>query len=364
MPRSSRLGPCLLLTLAGCPQLQNDDWVLVDGDAASTTEAGDAPNAPDSGVSADAETGDATASDAPPPTDAPPASDAAQDGETDGSPPGTDGPAAESGVPDSTAPDGPALAQRLYCSLIEPRGITLWNNDVCWVGNANPRSLFCAPASGGGTVVHVDVAGDESFLGDAFDLLFDATNVYWTNGGNNEVVTRPLSGGQPQLYFSGGGRVSFLAAGEGATLWATDFADPSDPGATASGEVIVGPSAGGTSSNAIYTGQMEASGVAVYNGNVYWGASDGLAFGSVMGNGTIFHVDSTETPVAGVAVDSTGMAYFLAGNQSLYRYMTGAPSAVRVYQETMPFGAGDVALDDQYVYFSEPDAGCIVRIAR
>jgi hypothetical protein len=73
----------------------------------------------------------------------------------------------------------------------------------------------------------------------------------------------------------------------------------------------------------------------------------------------------TPSPVAGVAVDSTGVVYFLAGNQSLYRFVTGAQSAASVYQETRgPFGAGDVAVDAQYVYFSEPDLGCIVRIAR
>jgi hypothetical protein len=199
---------------------------------------------------------------------------------------------------------------------------------------------------------------------DAFDLLFDATNVYWSNGQHNQVVSRPLSGGQPQQYFSGGGRVSFLTPGDGATIWATDFPDPSDANSSSSGEVIVGPMPGGTSSNAIYTGQAGAAGVAVYNGNVYWGAPDGLAFGSVAGNATIYRITPPETPVAGVAVDSTGMVYFLAGNQSLYRYVTGAQDAVHVYTETHAFGAGDVALDAQYVYFSEPDLGCIVRIAR
>jgi hypothetical protein len=56
--------------------------------------------------------------------------------------------------------------------------------------------------------------------------------------------------------------------------------------------------------------------------------------------------------------------YFLAGNQSVYRYVTGAQSADRVYQESQAFGVGDVAVDDQNVYFSEPDRGCIVRITR
>jgi hypothetical protein len=348
----------LLLALAGCPQFQNDDWVVVD----DASPSGDAANAPDAAAGRDggANGGDASVEDAPA-ADAPSSGD---DAAAEGSPPGPDGgPGPESGPPDSTAPDGPAAVQMIYCGLTTPRGIALSNPNVCWVGDVNPRGLYCAPAAGGGTPAHIDVPGDAPFLMDAYDVLFDTTNVYWSNGGNNQVVTRPQSGGPPQQYFTGGGRVSFLAAGDGTSLWATDFPDPSDS-TSSSGEVIVGPSPGGTSSNAIYTGESGAAGVGMYSGNVYWGTPDGIAFGSVAGNTTIYRIASPETPVAGLAVDSTGVVYFL-GTQSLYRYVTGAQSPTLVYTETQPIGAGgDVAVDDQSVYFSEPDLGCIVRIAR
>ena len=52
--------------------------------------------------------------------------------------------------------------------------------------------------------------------------------------------------------------------------------------------------------------------------------------------------------------------YFLAGS-SLYRYEIGAAAATPVYQETQAPGAGDVAVDAQYVYFSEPALGCIIE---
>jgi hypothetical protein len=349
-----RAGPLLLLGLAGCPQFENDNWAIL-GDASPSNDATavDSPSGPDGGGS------DGMVLDAGP-------SDAAQAGLDATSPAGDTGAPSEASISDSNAPEGGTAAQKLYCSLTDPRGITLDSTgNVCWVGDLNPRGLFCAPADGSGSPAHVDTPNDASFLLDAFDLLFDATNVYWSNGGNNQVVVRPQSGGQAREFFSGGGRVSFLAPGNDTTIWATDFADPSDSNATGSGEVIVGPSAGGTSSNAIYTGQAGAAGVAMYNGNVYWGTPQGISFGSVAGNATIYQIASPETPVAGLAVDATGMVYFLGGNQSLYRYETGATTPVRIYQEARgPFGAGDVAVDASYVYFSEPGLGCIVRVAR
>jgi len=269
----------------------------------------------------------------------------------------------ESGVRDANTLDGPVTAQGLYCGLTAPRGITLFNGQICWVGDLKPQGLFCAPVSGGtpASIVRIDDRViDAPFLLDAFDLLLDATYVYWSNGQNNQAI-RMQRGGRPQQYFTGGGRVSFLAFGNAATVWATDFADPPSSGA---GEIIVGPSGAGTASNAIYTAEVGASGVAVYRGNVYWGNSSGLNFGPLAGNARINRIMSPERPVGGVAVDAQGTAYFLAGNRSLYRYATGAAAPTFMYAETSAFGTGDVAVDDQSVYFSEPDRGCIMIIQK
>jgi hypothetical protein len=258
-----------------------------------------------------------------------------------------------------------------------PRGITLYKGTICWVGNVNPRGLFCAPASGGpsANIVPIDRGADRTLLLGAFDLLLDDLFVYWSNGPGNQVLRMPRAGGQPQQYFTGGGRVSFLAFGTGldagsraATIWATDFAEPP---ASAAGEVIVGPTGAGTSSNAIYNAEIGASGVAANGGYVYWGSSDprsaaSLNFGPLTGGATINRIASPERPVGGVAVDAQGTAYFLAGNGSLYRYSTGAGAVAPqvMYRGTSAFGMGDVAVDDQSVYFSEPGLGCIMIVQK
>jgi hypothetical protein len=342
----------LLLGLAGCPQFENDDWVVVD-DASFPPESGDAAPLGDSASRAvDASAADVAASG----TDAAAAGDASSSG-------GDAAGSSESGVPDSSVLDA-SIAVPLYCGLTQPLGITLFDTNVCWVGNVNPRGLFCAPTAGGGTPVHIDIASDEALLANAFDLLFDATNVYWSNGENNQVVVRSQVGGQAQEYFSGGGRVSFLSfqsPGDSSSIWATDY----DPSGGSLGEVIVGPNPGGTSSSAIYNGQPGAAGVAVYNGtNVYWGTPSGIAFGPLTGGANMSTIAcASPQPVAGVAVDGEGVVYFLAGS-SLYRYEIGAASAMVVYQETQDPGAGDVAVDAQYVYFSEPALNCIIRVTR
>jgi hypothetical protein len=339
----------LLLGLAGCPQFENDDWVIAD-DASFPPESGDAAPLGDSASRVvDATAADVAASGA----DAAPAGDASSSG-------GDAAGSSESGVPDSSVLDG-SIAVPLYCNLNQPLGITLSDTNVCWVGNVTPRGLFCASTAGGEKPMQIDIPSDETLLENAFDLLFDATNIYWSNAENNQVVVRSQMGGQAQEYFSGGGRVSFLSfqsPGDGSSIWATDY----DPSGGSSGEVLVGPKPGGTSSSAIYSGQTGAAGVAVYNGNVYWGTPSGIAFGPLTYNANISTIASPE-PVAGVAVDGEGIVYFLAGS-SLYRYETGAAGATFVYQETQDAGVGDVAVDDQYVYFSEPALGCIIRVTR
>jgi hypothetical protein len=39
-------------------------------------------------------------------------------------------------------------------------------------------------------------------------------------------------------------------------------------------------------------------------------------------------------------------------------------SPTALYTAPQALGTGDVEVDDNYVYFSEPDIGCIVRIAK
>jgi hypothetical protein len=359
MDRQACRSGVLLLGLAGCPQFQSNDWrvVSVGGEAGPPSETGAADSASD----AEASPSEAAASDVRTP-----------DAASSGAPDADAGPSLESGASDSGADATPAFdsgppdaAQVLYSNLASPRGVTLSpEGNICWVGEGKLASwgLFCAPVSGGTPqdITEIDQPGDAVLLQDAFDLLLDTNYVYWSNGSGNEVVRRPRAGGPAKQYFSGGDGVSFLAFGVGATIWATDFVDPP---ATSSGELVVGPMANSSSSNAIYTGQLGAAGVAfLAPATILWGTSDALNSGPLTGNVTPRNIVSPQTPVGGVAVDSQGTAYFLAGNRAVYRVDTGAPKLI--FQENSAFGTGDVAVDSQRVYFSEPDNGLIMSIPK
>jgi hypothetical protein len=254
------------------------------------------------------------------------------------------------------APQGPVV---LYSGLNAPLGITLFGTDICWVGNKTaPHGLFCAPSTSRGQIRNLDDICDLTYLQDAFDLLVDKDNVYWSTGTNNQVVRKPLASikGSAAAYFTGGGSLSFLAF-EGLTkIVAT--------GSTL-GEVLVGPN--GRSSNAIYTGQQGVSGVAVSGGFVYWGPSTGVASGPVGGALKIDRIPSPGGPVMGVAVDAQETVYFIAADQKVYEFPRGAMSATVLYDATTDAGKtrmGDVAVDDTYVYFSEPDLGQIMRVPK
>jgi hypothetical protein len=316
---------------APSPEAAADD---ASPDAPSNEDATSNEDAP----SDDGPSNDAASNDAPSDEDAPSIQDA---------------PSTETSVGDSGTP------VVLYGGLFNPLGITLFGGDVCWVGGNTPKGLYCGPAAGAdaGSIRRIDTTGDMSFLVDAIDLALDGTYLYWSDGAQNQVVRRPLDGGAAAQYFTGPGHVSFIAL-DGTDVWATDYfasAKPSD------GTVIVGPAMGPTST-VIYQFQPGASGVAVQGGTVYWGLArgDALAYGPLAGNTTATLVP-VNGAVGGVAVDAQNTVFFLGG-QSVYRVRNLSGQAETIYSATAPFGLGDIAVDDSWIYWTEPDLGQIVRL--
>jgi len=270
------------------------------------------------------------------------------------------GPAPDGNGDSATIDDGgPPGPRAIYTGVISPLGIALNATDVCWVGGDTPRGVFCAPKSGGGAsaIRSLDVS-DDTFLVNAFDIAIDDTYVYWSNGSNNQVVKRPLSGsGGSDQYFTGDGRLSYIVL-RGTQLFASDY-NASTPG---QGSIVVGPS-GGTSSMLIFPGETGAAGVGVLNETVYWGTKAGLAFGRQTGNVGVTRV-ATEAPVTGLAVDTQGIVYLLVGSQKIFRVVVGSTKPELLYDAGSAFGTSDLAVDDTTIYWSEHDNGAIMRMPK
>jgi hypothetical protein len=374
-------------SLAACTLLESKDGLVgppagagaADASMADATAKGDA--SVDATGATDATAGDDTAGETPgdAPVDTPGDTDAttrdagpddaasdrdAGEDATDSSGPPED--ASDERDAPSDADSGAPLVV-LYDRPAPPLGITLIGigtaaERVCWVEGQAPRALFCGPAAGGASPTALHGAGDIVYLADAFDLALDAKYVYWSTGSGNQVVRKQLPDGGAAPYYNGDTRVSFLAL-DGTDVWATDYSDGTTQ--TNLGNVIMGPSSDASlNSSVLYPGQAHASGVAVYASNVFWGRSDALVYGVKMGMQSPNRIPSPGGAIGGVAADPSGNIYFLVGGQALWRVVQGGTRPELFFMEEQPFGTGDVAADDGWVYWTEPTLNRVVRRAK
>jgi hypothetical protein len=248
----------------------------------------------------------------------------------------------------------------LFEDELLPTGIALHGDELCFVGGVEPRGLYCGPRDGGNTH-RISDDDDEPWLDDAFDLAFEGDYVFWSNGKNNQVVRRKLSGGQPVEYFDGGGHIAYISMHDG-RVFATNYGQAGG----VEGHIIVGPrGAVGSDSQLIYPGEPRAAGVAIVNSTVFWGTSEPnqLAFGPDEGNAHITRVNA-DGPVTGVAVDSEKNAYFIAGDQRIQHLRPSSDTPELLHSADEPFGTSDIALDDSWIYWSEREHGRVMRMRR
>ena len=216
--------------------------------------------------------------------------------------------------------------------------------NICWAAGQSLRMIQCAPTSGGDAskITTVATQSNDPLVDKAFDVAVDDSYWYWSNGSNNQIVRKAISGGASAQYFTGDQQLSYIVI-DGATIWATDYV----AGAT-SGNIVMGPQ--GTSSQLIFPGEAQAAGIGVYSGSVYWGraAAGSVSFAREAGNAPITRVP-TAAGVTGLALDASGTTYFISGDQQVYRLAQGATTPHLMYDAGASFGDSDLALDDTWV---------------
>jgi len=226
-------------------------------------------------------------------------------------------------------------------------GIAEHGGEIFWVQGGTGAGIVRASKLGGGaSYVHRTA--------DAFDVVVDDNDVYWSTGNGNEVYKKPRDSDAAvsELVFSGAGQTLYLAAGSGPRLYVTGR-----------DTVAVGVRADAGTSDVLYPFQIGAAGIAVNGEDLFWSVETSIVRGR--DDGTMMHVIYRGAPgeVRGIATDEQDV-YWKAKDGTIQAISYTDPGALlprdvcHVDPDTNTDGgqraAADVAVDGQWVYFAEP----------
>jgi hypothetical protein len=261
------------------------------------------------------------------------------------------------------APTGPIRVAGAGGAL---RGIAEFGPYVYWVQSDMNSGIVRALKDGSGPSEFVD----RTF--DAFDVAVDAGYVYWSTRGNL-VFRKPngsdASDGVP--LFSGPSATRYIAAGTSGRIFVTGM-----------NTLAVGPRPDAGISDVLYPPQMGAAGIAVNGTDLFWSLDTGILRGRDDGIWPVQPVyRGMPGEVAGIATDGDDV-YWIASDGavraiSLNDPITSAPREVCRARVEMGDAAvdaradaagsaviADVAVDDQWVYFTEPAIPQISKCAK
>jgi hypothetical protein len=340
---------CLLVTslngLEGPLLVEDAGQGTMEAEAGPGSDGGEA-----SEVEADAgfvDLTDAGAPEADAPSDGPGAGDADAEGSFD---------AHDAG---DAAPYGLILFQK---TSGVPLGIAVGPTDVYWT-ETNQHGLLRAPktATSPTSGVHVEKLADE--LGDPFDVAVDDAYIYWTEQGvtANTVWRRFLvpapDAGAKESYFPGPGATEYLAVGPGhGYVTARSL------------HQIVGGPRGCCTSDQLYPLEYGVSGIALVGDVLYWSvpasAGSNLMAGAAAGGTSPSPVAMVEGAVTGVAADRKGIYWISDRRRVMGMNIVARQPQVLLYESAVDLGAGDIAIDDDRIYFTAPLLKAVFALPR
>jgi len=240
------------------------------------------------------------------------------------------------------------------------RGIAEHGTEIYWVQTGFAAGIARAPKHGMGP------PGTVENTSNAFDVAVDDDYVYWSND-RNEVYRKSIQAGGSSgtFYFSGATTTLYLAAGTAGRIYVTG-----------ANYVAVGPmpDAGVGISALHYLNQPGAAGIAMFGADLFWSITAGIVHGTDEGQVEEPEVQiyAADAPgeVAGIATDGQEIFWIRSDGvvRSILRFgPTTSREVCRASAETgdaepdaRPRGDGgastfaDIAVDDQWVYFTEP----------
>jgi hypothetical protein len=219
-----------------------------------------------------------------------------------------------------------------------------------WV-NQDPPSLWRAKKDGSAP----EVMAAAGVAIHPFDIAVDQDNLYWSETKDFQVYKKPLDGGGTKISVrQPGGEAGFIAT-EGLDLFAASYTPMP---AAAHGDSIV------TDQN-LYSNLPTVAGLAVRSGFIYWAQQgDRSVVRAPVVVGAPQVVAHPAGRPMGLAVDDNYL-YWVEDSQRIMRApLNSGPPPELIFQADAPFGDSDVAVDGDFVFWSESKTGLIRRLAK
>ena len=193
--------------------------------------------------------------------------------------------------------------------------------------------------------------------GAPFDLAVDATNVYWTDFGDNTVKACAIAGcpGGPTLFGSMLASPIGIAANANLLAWA-------DHGSGALGDVTV--CTGGTCAPDVKYAAPGAWGVAVDATTVYWTQPAlGRVLSAAGGAPAVLLASIAPSTPQGIAVDATQVYWTTGGTGTVMSCpLAGCAGNPTTLATGLP-GPQGIAVDSTSVYWVNQTAGTVMKCA-
>jgi hypothetical protein len=233
-----------------------------------------------------------------------------------------------------------------------PLGIDVSPNFVFWV-NQDPPGVVRWNKDGSG-IKTITSPTDEVM--EPFDVAADPDEkfIYWSELTGAQVYRKPIAGGDKMPVGNPGpGQAAFLAL-DGGQIYVSDYR--MGFGSIATGTVL-------------FSEQEMIGGLAVRGGVLYFARKESgqIMAGPTSGGTATVLVDAVVGHPMGVAVDEESVYWIEDGQRLKQASRRGGGTPVLLYEAAQPFGDSDVAVDATAIYWTEHGSGptgIVRRLAR
>jgi hypothetical protein len=222
---------------------------------------------------------------------------------------------------------------------------------VYWVNQKRP-ALRRANKDG---KFDISLNDETDFLQKPFDIGVEGPFLYWSD--QHVVHQKPLAGGSATAppISTGGGDAGFIAV-DGSRVYVSAVQRQGMPSGVIQDQT-----------NNLHSGAFLVDGLAVSGTVLFWietvGDMQEIDSGIPNGEPLAAMFQTATTKASGLAVDGDAF-YWVEDGRRVRRAGRHGGSTATLFEASQPFGAGDIAVDDAFIYWTEPATGLVRRLAK